>query len=324
MADSPSVEGRIRAEFETALKEYTAYDRTLDALAAFSFIVENIEEISAETELVDFRPKLEPIDLDLDPYTPDGLIIQRTPADHVLELKTSWNDKDVAQVIKYGKSQRIISIDGTRRPFSNVRSVLLGYQNVPGEGNLAKLFNAWDVQRFGFPLVIFRYSLEQGPEGDRMFFIRVPYSRNGLCPASNLGKAVNSVRGFLVSVSSYKVNRPKFHKASDQVISSYAAVLWWTTYARYYLTEEQKIEMAEHGRLSSPLIIPLERIENVPTPAGVEVPLDPKDVRRALAFLRQARLVVLKKRARVYEVELKEDRHISVVHPSKTRQVVSV
>ncbi len=310
MAESSSIEDRIRTEFTNVLKEYTAYDRTLDALAALSFVLQNVKEIADETTFVDFRPKLEPADSDPDPYTPDGLIVQKPTYDSILELKTSWNEKDVQQIVKYGKSQKYFRPDGSTQLFAKDRSLLLGYQNAPGEANLNKLFDAWDSCGFGFPLVVFRYSLEQAAEGDRIFFLRVPYSRNGLCPSSSLGKAINSVRGFPVSVDKYKVHRPRFHRANDQVISSYAAVLWWTTYARYYLTEEQKIEMAERGRLSSPLVIPLDRLDQVPTPAGVEVPLGPKGVRRALEFLRQAGLVVLKKRAQVFEIELKEDRYV--------------
>lgn len=312
MAQPSSLEDRIRREFDQARKEYTAYDRTLDALASLSFILQSVKEIKDETLLSNFRPKLEPTDPDDDPYTPEGLICQKPSNDFVLELKTSWNEHDIPQVIKYGRSSRYFALDGTLRPFAKLRCILLGYQNIPGEENLDKLFDAWDAGNFHFPLVVFRYSLEQGSEGDRMFFSRAPYSRNGKCPNTNLGRAFNSVRGYPVSVDRYRSHRARFHKASDQIIPSYAAVLWWTTYARYYLSEEQKIEMAERGRLSSPLIIPIAKLDQVPTPADVEVPLGPRDVRRALEFLAEAGLVGLKKRDKVFEVVLKEDRHIRV------------
>jgi hypothetical protein len=43
---------------------------------------------------------------------------------------------------------------------------------------------------------------------------------------------------------------------------------------------------------------------------GADVPLGPSDVRRALEFLHEAKLVKLKKKARAYEVVLQEDRFI--------------
>jgi len=311
----PSVQDRIRAEFSVLQKEYSAFDRTLDALAALRTILYDVEEIKQETRLIDFRPRLTAADLDVEVYTPDGLIVL-DGADFVLELKTSWNDKDINQIIKYAKSPSYVLSDDRTQPFRSARCVLLGYQNPPGEQNLEKLFDSWKLRNFGFPLVVFRYSLEQGSEGDRMYFSRVPYGRNGECPSSHLGKALNSPRGFPVSAESFKAHRLKFHKANDQVIASYAAVLWWTRYAGHYLSEEQKSEMAERGRLTSPLILTIDQIDSVPTPPDVEVPLGSRDVRRALEFLRQARLVDLKARHKVFEVELKEDRYIRLPQES--------
>jgi hypothetical protein len=74
---------------------------------------------------------------------------------------------------------------------------------------------------------------------------------------------------------------------------------------RYYLNDDQKAEMAEKGRLSSPLMISVDSLDNVPIPDGVEVTLTPKDVRNGLEFLRQAGLAVLKKQRRIYEIDLK-------------------
>lgn len=304
-----STEDRIRDEFSRVLKEYAALDRTLDALAALNFALCDIREINRETELIDFRPRLEPVDLDAEPYTPDGLVVQRQ-TDFVLELKTSWNEQDVKQTIKYAKSSGFFRRDGTKQQFKPAKCVLLGYQNPPGKENLDKLFDSWQQNSLRFPLVVFRYSLEQGPEGDRLYFARVAYDRNGLCPTSKLGEAINSTRGFSVKADNYKLHRPKFHKTNDQVIASYAAVLWWTKYARHYLSEEQRSEMAERGHLTSPLVIQLNKVDEVPNLADTEVPLGPKDVRRALEFLQEARLVALKKRTGTFEVILKEDRFI--------------
>jgi len=309
MPDPSSIEIRIAAEFTNARKEYNAYDRTLDAIAALSVVLQ-VAEIKRETTLVDFRPKLQPVHPDTTPYTPDGHIIQQPSYDFVLELKTSWNDKDVQQIVKYGRSQNYYAAPETLQAFGQNRCVLLGYQNVPGEENLETLFEAWKAQDLNFPLVVFRYSLESGAEGDQLFFSRNSFSKNGLCPNSVFGKALNSVRGFPVSVAKYKSARTRIHKVNDEVIASYAAVLWWTVYARYYLTADQKVEMAERGKLTSPLVIPLGEVEKVPTPAGVDVPLGARDVRRALEFLEQAKLVKLKPRSNVFEVELREDRYI--------------
>jgi hypothetical protein len=115
-----------------------------------------------------------------------------------------------------------------------------------------------------------------------------------------------------VSTEKYKLHRSKFHKANDQVIASYAAVIWWTRYVRHYLSEEQRSEMADRGRLSRPLILTSEQISTIPVLADVEVPLGPKDVQRALEFLTQANLVSFKRRKGAFEVELKEDRYIRV------------
>ena len=98
-----STEDRIREEFLGAWKQYAAFDRTLDALAALNYALSNVREIAQESQLIDFRPRLEPVDLDAGFYTPDGLIAQRH-SDFVLELKTSWNEKDIKQTIKYAKS----------------------------------------------------------------------------------------------------------------------------------------------------------------------------------------------------------------------------
>jgi hypothetical protein len=144
-----------------------------------------------------------------------------------------------------------------------------------------------------------------------MYFVRVPYTRNCLCPkASKFGEAINSPRGFPVKAANYKQHRPRFHKANDQVIASYAAVLWWTRYAEHYLSEEQKSEMAERGRLTSPLTILWNKIDEVPKMPGTDVQLGPSDVRHALEFLQEAKLVKLKKKAKEFEIILKEDRFI--------------
>jgi hypothetical protein len=302
---------QIREQFSEALKEYGAFDRTLDALSSLSFVLSQIREIAQETELVDFRPKIIAADDSSDPYTPDGLIISER-CDFVLELKTSWNEKDVLQAVKYGKSQGFLLHDGKRRLFRPGRCVLLGYQNPPGPANLETLFGAWRSNGLPIPLVVFRYSLESAPEGDRMYFARVPYGPNGLCPASKFGEALNNPRGLSVSAERYKLHRSKFHKANDQVIASYAAVIWWSRYVRHYLSEEQRSEMADKGRLSRPLVLKWEEIGTIPALAGVEVPLGVKDVQRALEFLAQAKLVSFKRRAAAYEIELKEDRYIRV------------
>jgi len=308
MPDSSSIGKRIEAEFANARKEYIANDRTLDAIAALSVVLE-AEEIKKETTLVDFRPRLQPDPQDTVPYTPDGHIAQHPTFDFILELKTSWNEKDPQQIVKYGRSQRYL-LGEVAQPFGKHRCILLGYQNLPGEENLEALFGAWKAADLSFPLVVFRYSLESGTDGDRLFFFRNSFTHNGVCPASALGKLFNSVRGFFVSVAKYKSARTKIHKVNDEVIASYAAVLWWTVYARYYLTEDQKGEMAERGILNSPLLIPVSEIDRVPIPAGVDIPLGARDVRRALEFLQQAKLVKLKSRSNVFEVVLKEDRYI--------------
>ena len=305
-----SIEDRIREEFSETWKEYAAFDRTLDALASLSYVLSRVTEINQETQLTDFMPRLEVVDLDAGFYTPDGLIVQKH-ADFVLELKTSWNHKDVRQTIKYGKSPAyFLSGESKKQKFKSEKCVLLGYQNPPSRENLDKLFDEWKANSLPFPLVAFRYSLEQGPEGDRMYFVRVPYDRNDHCPNTKLGQAFNSTRGYSVKADNYRLYRTKFHKTNDQVIASYAAVLWWTKYARHYLSDEQKTEMAEHGRLSSPFVIPLNKIDVVPTLPDVEVPLGPNDVRRALHFLQKAGMVKFKKQSREFEILLKEDRYI--------------
>jgi len=118
---------------------------------------------------------------------------------------------------------------------------------------------------------------------------------------------INSARGFSVSAASFSEMKAKFHKANDQAIDSYAAVLWWTVYAKHYLSEEQQEEMAVGGRLQTPLQIQLDQIGDVPVLPNVEVPLTPSDVRKALEFLRQAGLVNFKIRERAYEVKLRQN-----------------
>jgi len=314
MAEAESTEDRIHKLFEEKRKEYAAQDRTLDALAAVHFILDNVKEISEETISYDFKPMIAPCGPDADPYTPDGVIWQRPSYSFLLELKTSWNNADVAQIIKYAKSEGCLLADRTLRRFERDHCLLLGYQNPPGERNLDRLFGEWERDEIHFPLVVFRYSLEAAPEGDRMFFTRVAYDRNGRCPPTAFGKAMNSVRGFPVRADNLKSVRGRFHKANDQVVDSYAAVMWWTLYARHYLSDDQRAEMAANGRVSSPLVIPANRLDEVPVPSDIEAPLTASDVRRALEFLRQARLVDFKRRAGAYEVKLRVDRYVRFPH----------
>jgi hypothetical protein len=309
MALSQSAKDRIQEKFAEKYKEYAAHDRTLSALAAFRFVLEFIPEIKQETVLWTFRPRVCSPGSESNPYTPDGLIIQRPSHGFLLELKTSWDEHDVIQVTNYGKAEGYLQADGAHTRFSKFpenKCILLGYQNVPGDSNLEFLFDQWEKQNPHASLVVFRYSLETAPAGDRMFFSRVPYARNGVCPRSHFGSSINSARGFPVSAASFSRVKSKFHKANDQTKDSYAAVLWWTAYARHYLSEEQQAEMATGGRLQTPLQISLNQIDEGPVPPDVEVPLTPSDVRKGLEFLRQAGLVRLKVRERVYEVMLRQ------------------
>lgn len=242
---------RIKEEFSIARKEYAAFDRTLSALAALRFVLQDVREIHAETEEADFRPRLEASEGSAVPCTPDGLIRQKL-ADLILELKTSWDDKDIEQVVKYASCKFHLSADGKRHPLKPQRCLLLGYQNPPGELPLAKLFDAWHSRKFDFPLVVFRYSLDLGPEGDRIYFVRVPFRLNGDCPTSGIGRIFNLPQGFHVKTDHYRQYRSKFHRSNDQVIASYAAVIWWTKYAQHYLSEEQRAEMADRGRAHQP------------------------------------------------------------------------
>jgi hypothetical protein len=101
-----SKEDRIRDEFDRIWKEYSAFDRTLDALSALTFALNNIREIKQETELINFTPRLEAVDLDGARYTPDGLVIQKH-CDFVLELKTSWNVIDHLNLHFFERSPEI-------------------------------------------------------------------------------------------------------------------------------------------------------------------------------------------------------------------------
>ncbi len=314
MAETESAEDRIHKLFQEKYKEYAAQDRTLDALAALHFVLHNVEEISDETVESDFKPKVAPQVPNGDPYTPDGVIWQKPSYSFLLELKTSWNSTDVVQITKYGKSEGCLRADRTLRKFERDHCVLLGYQDPPGEENLDRLFGEWKREGVTFPLVVFRYSLEAAPEGDRMFFTRVAYERNGRCPLSGFGRAMNSVRGFPVKADNFRSVRGRFHKANDQIVDSYAAVMWWTIYAKYYLSDDQRAEMAASGRVSGPLVITANSLDEVPVPSDIEAPLTAKDVRRALEFLRQARLVSFKKHAGTYEVKLRVDRYVRFPH----------
>lgn len=307
MALSVSIEDRIQRLFEEKLKEYAAHDRTLSALAAFRFILEYVDEIKQETVSWDFRPRVCSRGSESNPRTPDGLIIQRPSHSFLLELKTSWNNGDITQVTNYGKAEGYLQANGALTIFSSNHCVLLGYQNVPGDSNLDALFDVWEKEKPPASLVVFRYSFESAPTGDCIFFSRVPFARNGTCPRSHFGGAINSARGFSVKAANFSRVGSKFHKSNDQVIDSYAAVIWWTVYARHYLSEEQQTEMAVSGRLQTPLQIPLSQIDKVPVLPDVDVPLTPSDVRKGLEFLRQAGLAKLKVRERVYEVKLRQN-----------------
>jgi hypothetical protein len=310
MPTAGDTEEQIRKTFEGAWKDYVAHERTLDALAAIAFVLKNIKEIQRETIEYDFRPRLAPPDPNQDPYTPDGLIRQRPSYSFLLELKAPWNKSDLTQIVKYAASPGYLKRDKNVERLAENHCILLGYQNIPGDADLDILFDRWREEKFSFPLVVFRYAIEQASVGDRIAFARIPYARNGLCPGSCLGKAFNQARGVQVSVASTKFERSRFHKANDQALPSYAAVLWWQTYTIHYLSEEQRVEMAATGRLSTPLVIPADRLDRVPNLADVDVPLSPRDIKRALEFLFQAGLVAYRTRKNSFEVKLKDDRHI--------------
>lgn len=74
--------------------------------------------------------------------------------------------------------------------------------------------------------------------------------------------------------------------------------------------------MAARGRLSTPLLIRLDRLSQIPELPDVRVPMGPKDIRRALEFLQQAKLVVLRAKQGTFEVVLKEDRYIRLPQDS--------
>ncbi len=90
-------------------------------------------------------------------------------------------------------------------------------------------------------------------------------------------------------------------------------------YAVHYLSDSQKTEMAEKGFLSEPLEIPLDKISRVPKPEGTEIGLEGDDVRRALEFLRQARLVH-KTQKSGYQVPLKTNIRLPLDAPEVTGQ----
>jgi len=147
MRSLSKIESQIREQFSEVLKEYGAFDRTLAALSSLSFILSEVKEIAQETEFADFRPRIVPADINSDLYTPDGVIISKK-CDFVLELKTSWDGKDVAQVVKYAKSPGVVLRDGNKRSFHTSRCVLLGYQNPPGQPNLDSLFGGVAVEQY--------------------------------------------------------------------------------------------------------------------------------------------------------------------------------
>jgi hypothetical protein len=305
-----AVEDQIRELYTITRKEYEAFDRTLSALASLKFICSSITPIDSDTNSCDFRARIKPASADAQPYTPDAVVFQKRGYTFLVELKTSWNKSDVDQIVKYAKSPGRISDDGNVEPFGKHHCILLGYQNTPGHAELGALFSRFHETGVGFPLVLFRYSLEIGPDGNRLFFVRVPSEHNAFCPQCSLGKVFNSARGFSVSAASFKFIRASFHKANDRVIPSYAGIIWWTIYANAYLSDEQKAQMAERGRLDTPLVIPLDSLHKIPALPNVEVPFTAKDIKAGLEFLREARLVSLKRRKGCYEVTLKTDKRI--------------
>jgi len=307
---------RIREIAIRKFQEYSAYDKTLDALAALRVVL-NTPEIQAELLSYDFQPRMQKAgEMSSAHLTPDGLILLKAQHSFLLELKTSWNDTDTAQACKYATSSGWIKPDGTLVPFRSKPCVLLGYQKQVGQGHLDTLFNEFKTQASG-ALVVFHYALETGNE-HLMYFSRLGHPENGQCPESEFGKLFNFA-GFPVRASLFKFERSKFDKANDEMIDSYAAVIWWSKYAVHYLTDAQKTEMAEKGSLSEVLNIPADKISNVPKPEGTEFGLDGDDVRRALEFLRQAKLVN-KTRKGGYEIPLKTNIRLPLDAPEVTGQ----
>jgi hypothetical protein len=313
MSNSGS-QDRIRELAIKQFQEYAAYDRTLDALAAIRVVL-NTPEIQGELLSYDFHPRIQRAgDFPTPHLTPDGLILLKGQRNFLLEMKTSWNDSDISQACKYAHSPAWIKADGTPVPFGTQPCILLGYQKQVGQGNLDRLFKDFKAQT-NAALVVFHYALETGTE-HLMYFSRLAHPENGRCPESEFGKLFNYA-GFPVRASDFKYLRSKFDKANDEVIDSYAAVIWWSKYAVHYLTETQKTEMAEKGSLSEPLKIAPDRICDVPRPEGTEIGLDSDDVRRALEFLRQARLVT-KTRKGGYEIPLKTNIRLPLDAPEVT------
>lgn len=229
-------------------------------------------------------------------------------------MKTSWNEGDISQAVKYARSPAWIRADGTAVFFDAPPCILLGYQKQVGQSNLDKLFREFKSETSA-ALVVFHYALEAGTE-HQMYFSRLAHPENGLCPESRFGKLFNYT-GFPVRASDFKFLRSKFDKANDEVIDSYAAVIWWSKYAVHYLSDTQKTEMAVKGSLSEPLSIPSNKISDIPKLEGTEIKLDSDDVRRALEFLRQARLVT-KTRKGGYEIPLKTKIRLPLDAPEVT------
>lgn len=119
MESHEGMDDQIKKLFLEKLKEYSAFDHTLNALAALRYVLENVAEIRDETLRFDFQPRLAPPvgSTARDPYTPDALVMQRIGTSFILELKTSWNDTDPDQVIKYSKSPSVLAPDSKSHAF---------------------------------------------------------------------------------------------------------------------------------------------------------------------------------------------------------------
>ncbi len=225
-----------------------------------SGVLKFVKEIKDETVFCDFHPKLKPSTGITDAYTPDAVIRQTKEHSFLFELKTSWDHDNINQIVKYAESPGTLQADGSVVRFGTHHCIVVAYQNPPDDKSLEELYARLSERGIKLPVVLFRYALEVGAEDNRMSFSRLAYARNGLCPSSSsLGKALNLARGMSNSSKTFRSERSGFHKANDNAIPSYSGVMWWMSYAPHYLTDDQQAEMAEKGRLSTPLIIPAKQ-----------------------------------------------------------------
>ncbi len=300
---------RIREIIAAEMRGYRTFDFMLDALASLKVLLSpqphgkiEIEETAKECEAFYGKPRLRhPDESNRSLLKPDCLTMMSGGIPIPIELKFSWDDRNLTQVANYARATVLLNKDGNDISIRQDRYVAVGYARPIRRQQVIAIERAIrDANPNALPIV-FAYEHVSRPRSVMQFrTLNQVNNPHGLAFVKLFEEGY-----FPISVDSYKFERSGLHTTNDEVPACYAAILWLQSYAHELLSEEQKMELQQKGRLSTPLVFTDADLEGMPVPQEIETPLEPHHIRKALKYLRQAQLVEYRVRKQEYRVKLK-------------------